>query len=563
MKLARPLVMLIALLLLLGMSGLAHAFDYDAAASLEKIEADQSARNISLDEAALYTAEALMDPAQLPARYHVAGRNLAKESGVAPAAPFCGTPAMLRLHELLDQVSPATRERIEKMLLPGKPRGEADAAKSGLADNPNGVALPNVYYTDRFAIRWGDDYNADMGMIEFWGDILENEVWATEVVSWDYPNVYLTDQYYIDMYVGNSGDGAPTIGFSGAYTTIYEGSYQPYIVFYPDLLYSEEVTQEVSAHEFFHTIQFTLGMTGVNYYIFDYDGTWFVEGSATWAESIVYPTDSYIYYIYDWADNPSQALTGDSGYAPYARVIWTRYLYEKIDGLETLHNIWTSSRGTSCLFGNAGYLASIDKAWDETFFDFAARVLVQDFQDGDRFPSFDSFRTVSTFPYSQDSVDASSRPHINSLHNLLVRPGDAASPKLNIRFKGEDITLSGVEWILAAIKIPAGGGEPVVELLKPGKGAKSDFTVTGLGTDYDKIYLVVTPLSNTEDNNNANWDYLLQMTRGDDPFPAGDDDDTADDDTVGNPDDDNADDDAFGDDDSGDDDDDDDSGCGC
>jgi hypothetical protein len=537
-------------------AGAAWALEYNPAATVAAIQADVNAGLISVDQAALYLAYAITGSGTLPAQYLRAAESV--------STWYCGTPAMIKLRALLAQTSPQVGAEVEQLLLPGRLAGEQRrAAPEALADNPNGVDLPNVYYSGHFAIRWGNNYSGGMDAIEYWGEILESEVWATEITAWGFSDVYLTDEYYIDMYVGNSGNGAPSISFTGAYTTIYNGNYQPYIVFHPDILYYPESTQEVSAHEFFHTIQFSLGVTYENTYIFDSQSLWFVEGSSTWAEGTVYPNyDGYVYYIYDWAENPGDALTSDNGgYAPYARVIWGRYLYEYYDGIATMYDIWTHNRGSSALFGNAGYLVSQGVQWQDAFLDFVDKVLRLDFEDGDEMPSFDPYRIVSTYPYAEATVSPAQQPHINSLHMILLRAGDEADPRVNIRFEGEAITLDDVAWAVVAYK-KDGDGNLTIEILQSAETkAKGDYHLDGLGTDYESVYLLLTPISSFEDNDNAKWDYALQVTRGDDPFPGVDDDD----DTLPPDDDDDDDDDDNNDDgqnnaDNGDDDD---SGCGC
>jgi hypothetical protein len=565
---SRITLLLTLVLLLLAPAGMAFAQDYDPAATLAAIENDKATGAITVDQAALQMTYSVVDPAKVDTKFY-------RSAMTAPR--FCGTPALIQLQNLLPLVSPATREMIDGLLLPGDRRGDTPPLGAAtLADNPDGVALPNVYYSQHFAIRWGDSYAADLARIEEWSDALEDEIWATEVVDWGYPAVYATDEYYVDYYIGNSGSGAPEIGFSGAYTTVYQGTYQPYMVIYPDILNYLDSLRDISSHEFFHTIQFTLGVTGQTQYMWDNNGLWWVEGTAVWAESVVYPElGSWFYYIYEWAHNAEQALTDQGNGTEYGRVVWARYLYEFHGGLDAIYDIWVNGAGTSALFGGTGYLSGLDVTWKEAWTDFVYKVLAEEFESSDHIPSFSSFRTVATYPYAHWEVPAGSMPHINSLHMLQVRPGDSDDPKLNVRFVGEQITLSATEWFLTAYKKTFDGTIDIEEL-DLGKADSGDFTIDGLGTTYDRIYLLVTPLSGTEDNASARWDYQLQMTRGDDPFqdppdPGDDDDDTAgdddddttgdDDDTTGDDDDDDDDDAAPADDD--DDDDDDDSGCGC
>lgn len=572
----------LAILLMAASAGFAWAFDFDPTASFNAITTDYEIGDLSVDQAALYLAYVVVDPSRLPKQYYATGYDFGRMSGLPTKYNFSATGALLRLNELKKECSPAVRTQIDHLLLPGQRIGASEPPVDSLTDNPDSISLPNNYYTDHFAIRWGDDYNANMDQIEAWGDVLETEIWQTEIVAWDFTPIYLSDTYYVDCYIGNSGSGAPGIGDgAGAYTTIYENTYQPWMVFQPSAVGDDTSIRDYSSHEFFHSVQFTQALVGGSMYILDQTSLWFVEGTAVWAESTVYPDiNNYLYYFYDWAGNPEQALTNyDGGISVYARGIWARYLYEHVGGLEAIHNIWTHSRGTTALYGNAGYLASIDRDWAETFFDFAVKVIDRDFDDGAMFPEFSCYRTVATYPYRNDEIAESSQPHINSLHKIQLKPGSETDPRMNISFLGSDITLDDTTWGLAVAKQPASGATEL-EILDLGDKNAGEFTVAGLGTDYEKMFLLITPLSERKDNYSARYSYALQITRGDDPFEPwntddDDDDTTGDDDdndtTPGDDDDDDDNDDddfIIGDDDTSgeetdDDDDDDEGACGC
>ncbi|MDP8223656.1 MAG: hypothetical protein P9L99_09875 [Candidatus Lernaella stagnicola] len=550
------------------------AIDFDVAASVDAIEADFETQQIDADQAALQIAFALFDNSRLQSRYHRAANAPKIRTSELVGTSQCGTAEILKLRRILQQASAAVRAQVQKIMMPGTPRGVTLNAGKALGHNPLGTELPNNYYTEHFAIRWGDSYAADTDTIEFWGQILEDEIWDTEVVAWDYPDVYASDTYYVDVYIGNSGSGAPIIDFAGAYTTIYDdgsqwgedGEYQPLIVFHPDLLAYESTIQSVSAHEFFHTLQFTLAVNGENYYIFDQNSLWWIEGTATWASSVMYEDlNDYVYYVYGWSQEAFESLTKQGNGDEYGRVIWARFLYEFHGGLDAIHEIWVNGSGTSALFGNAGYLKHQDMEWDNAWVDFVQQLLAESFEDNDVIPNFGDYRTVATFPYAQWEIDGNQQPHINSVHKIMVRNGDETDPRLNIWFQPEDITLDGADWLLVAYKETAAGDIEAQVLDVSTKDAPYEFTIDGLGSTYDRIHLLITPISSTEDNYIASWDYMLQLTRGDDAFqepPVGDDDTAGDDDTIGDDDDDD-DDDTSGAQPGGDDDDDDDDGGGC
>lgn len=516
--------------------GLASANQFDVGSALETIRADYEAGLINQDHAALWMAYSLFDGEKLPQKYYHTKMDVAGLAGY-PSSWFCGTPAVEALRRMLPDVTPEVRAEIESYLIVGQstPRKSIGPDK---ADFPDAANLPNVHYTEHFAIRWGDSYTANMDDIEFWGQILEDEVWATEIVDWGYQPIAYSDQYYVDFYIGNSGDGAPHIDFSGAYTTVYYDSWpqsMPYVVFHPSILDYDASIQEISAHEFFHTIQFTHAIVDGCWYFMGEDETWFVEATATWAQGTVYPDfNNYIYYIYDWAEDPQKPLT-DNSYgtaAPYGRVIWARYLYEHIDGLDTIYDIWNSCYYNGTLYANNEYLKGSGRNWRDTFMDFMAKVVLLDFEDGNHMPSFDVVKRVTSYPYVQDSVSASFQPYTNGLNIYEIRATGSDDPALNIRFRGDDVGTKK-EWGVGVLKV-AGGSAPELQIVDiPATKGNNDFTVNGLGTTYDYMYLLVSPVCGTKNGENSRYNYYLEMTRGDDPFQeGGDDDDATDDDAV-------------------------------
>ncbi len=74
-------------------------------------------------------------------------------------------------------------------------------------------------------------------------------------------------------------------------------------------------------------------------------------------------------------------------------------------------------------------------------------------------------------------------------------------------------------------------------------GDNATFSVDGMGTTYQKMYLLISPVSGKVTDSSSRYDYSLSITRGDDPFPSdddtADDDDDDDDDDSGSDDDDN------------------------
>ena len=93
----------------------------------------------------------------------------------------------------------------------------------------------------------------------------------------------------------------------------------------------ERYAETTCAHEFFHSVQFAY-----NYYM----PRWFMEGSSTWMERMVYDgsdqdeTDADNYYnnqLVYWFRHPDWSLTLFDGWHEYGNVIWNIYLTERYD----------------------------------------------------------------------------------------------------------------------------------------------------------------------------------------------------------------------------------------
>ncbi len=547
-----PTTVIVVLVVVL-FAGLAHAQSYDVAQSLNAVRTDRDAGLLTRDQAALYTAYALFDNVKLPRAYYRQSTDVQALAGRGPTT-FCGTSALTYLREELPELSPETRAAIERYLL----RGDAAPRRSGPSDAkqdyPDGINLPNSYKTTHFAIRWGNSYSPDMDMIHNWGDVMENEIWQTEIVNWGYQPVAYTDQYYLNIYIGSSGNGAPTIDFDGAYTTVYETDPQmPYIVVSESILGSLDAIREVCSHEFYHTIQFTHAIIDGCYYYMGESETWFVEGSATWAESEVYPSDfNYFYYVIDWADNPYHPLT-DNSYttlAPYARVVWPLYLDQHIGGLGALYDIWNGCYNNGLLYGCNAYIEDQGQTWAPTYLDFMARIVTKDFNGGDYMPDFSILKRVQTYPFVQKQVSSGFVPYVNGMSLYELMPGSGGDPKLNLRFVGTELNDSRMMWAVGVLKMQSGGSS-ALEIVSVNHN-QGTISIDGFGTTYNKMYLLISPVTGRLTDSSSRHNYEIEITRGDTPFPDDDssDDDTASDDDSGADDDSGLDDDAASDDDS-------------
>jgi hypothetical protein len=92
-----------------------------------------------------------------------------------------------------------------------------------------------------------------------------------------------------------------------------------------------------AAHEFFHAIQFAADY---------YESTWFMEGSATWAEDVVYNAinDNYQYLESSPIRHPRIPLDYAGGTYPYGSFLFFKYASQR-SGNDVVRRFWDSAIG--------------------------------------------------------------------------------------------------------------------------------------------------------------------------------------------------------------------------
>lgn len=92
-----------------------------------------------------------------------------------------------------------------------------------------------------------------------------------------------------------------------------------------------------AAHEFFHAIQFALDIT---------EPTWFMEGSATWMEDVVYDSidDNFQYLWSSPITRPRTSLDYDGGAFPYGAFVFFSYASQR-RGNAVVRRFWEGAVG--------------------------------------------------------------------------------------------------------------------------------------------------------------------------------------------------------------------------
>lgn len=194
---------------------------------------------------------------------------LALLSSLALAAPRtgCATPALLPF-------APPLRTEPVPARLTGK--GSRD---------PYG--LPNLLESANFVVRWGDGAGIDPADIARLSDAFEL-AWAVQIDTMDHPAPYGTDGYRFNVYIGDSGSGAPDdLGAAGYYYPDPEG--WPMVVVAAITLDIPENADNTAAHEFYHAIQDTTAR-----YVYDGVSAWYWEATAEWAANETLPWNAYL-----------------------------------------------------------------------------------------------------------------------------------------------------------------------------------------------------------------------------------------------------------------------------
>jgi MYXO-CTERM domain-containing protein len=137
-------------------------------------------------------------------------------------------------------------------------------------------------------LKWGSDADPSRDEIEGTLDALE-DAWTVAFDEMQFDRPGFTNQYRINVYIGDSGGDTPTItGNVAAYVTMDDDGYA-YVVVDPTTMpyFDDEWTRTYAAsvleHEFHHVVQFGSGA----YY--SQGGAWYWEASADWFADYAVP----------------------------------------------------------------------------------------------------------------------------------------------------------------------------------------------------------------------------------------------------------------------------------
>ncbi len=451
----------------------------------------------------------------------IAALLVVPSGALAADFPVCHTPA------LLPTFAPA----------PGPPSWTAARDKD--ARNPLGV--PNQRLSDNFAVRWGNGWSAPTSQIDDLVDALE-DAWAVMIGDMQHPMPWTTDGTLINVYIGDSGNGAPPSYGAGGYFTPDSQNYPTLVIAAASI---PARSRTVAIHELYHAVQWGLG----TYTYDDADvGAWYWEATASWIPSMVDTQSSdHAIFLFGFALAAYLPLDSfdyaDSGalveYHQYGAMIFPTFLSEQVTPWQAVRNSWVEPvGGTGDPIEALRYeLADLGEDFDDAFVDFAAHNVFWDYRQGaafesiidlyrDYYPGEDEYTEIVTRE-GEGSPPSSRRPARYGTNTLILDLPSNRSWELTVDVDGQGDRGSPARW---GTTLVTDDGDIEYERFYFDDG----FATVRFSTDGGDVALSVAAWSEQRRaGERFDWSWDLREVQGGDDDDAGDDDDVGDDDDSG------------------------------
>jgi len=508
------------LLPLLAWLVLAHGPAMAAPQGHSAFEAALEAAGYDEPQAAAYRLAAFIQPDQLPEPLQslaTAEAARAREAGLWR----CGTPMVLAAMREYSYMTPEAQQLVDTVsgFAPMDPGDSESSRETAEACN---ITAPNEQESDHFRVLWGSSYNGDgvddlLEALEHarqtWLDLGYQEPYGVGVGGWKLP-----------VFIGNSGNGMPTIGWSGGYTTVCDDHSGSFIVMSQEVgTWGWEFTADVGPHELYHAIQMGYNNWGM--------ANWYWEASATWSEDMPYPDlNGYVWFLETYTSAPEVALADESNQShPYAMFIFPMAIEEFVtDGIHVMRKMWEQSNGDVPSAMGTILEADHGTTFDKAFAEFTARVgMMDDFEDGALFGDAQRVYTVDSYPDSvEDFADAPPETYGTNYITLHEPDTDPPDTKMHFEFDGGGDS----KWVLGVIKHRTEDGvNKTVEVEVDGDG-HAEFDIIDVGTLYSEF---VVAISYTGNGGSPPYSWSVEMREQTEE--QGDDDDDGDDDDSAEP----------------------------
>ena len=210
------------------------------------------------------------------------------------------------------------------------------------------VAFPHERASENFVVKWGNDMSVSSGDVD---SLLEGFETAWDLLVEDMGHLQPagSQQYLVNVYIGDSGSGAPVMHGAAGYFTLDPDGW-PMLVMNANVIEYREYGQKVAAHELFHSLQYSINR-------FPYEGlsAWYWESSANWAADQTYPEygaflSSFLaarllhpQYPVDHFDYPDTGSLIE--YFQYGSFILPWFITEKLEDWTIVRDSWMDDNG--------------------------------------------------------------------------------------------------------------------------------------------------------------------------------------------------------------------------
>ncbi len=333
---------------------------------------------------------------------------------------------------------------------------------------------PNELRSAHFVAKWGDRGGVSRGDVEELLAAFEDG-WTVEIDEMGHRAPDGTDTYLFNVYVGDTGDGAPSgLGAGGYYYRDDDG--YPYIVIARDSLYSPEYVASAAVHELYHAVQ-----DAAVAYTYEGRSAWYWEATAEWAAGEVYPDNlSYAQFLFGYALTSERSIEffdyPDTGalqeYHQYGAFVFARFLSEIVADRDLVVATWRAPSGATPLESIARELTDRGLALSDVFGEFATANARWDYADGDTYAYLvEAYEDWYGDPYAVAEVggfgtDGEARPSSSDLpeqwaYNLVEIRTAAAGATLRVAVDGAGTDGSPAEWRVAWVDADSGAVTPL------------------------------------------------------------------------------------------------------
>jgi hypothetical protein len=368
------------------------------------------------------------------------------------------------------------------------------------SDIQQGFIKKNSIVTEHFRLEFSDLIE---GQTDSDGDGIADviELLAeTAELSWD---VFIDDMGYPEInqdsdrrtaIILDDFDTYLSSGALGITSVLSNGD--PYVAIDPFL--SDDLLRVTMAHEFFHVIQFDIGIG----FAYTDQGINLAESTATWSEDEVYDDiNDYVSYLDDYFEYPDFSVF--AAYVPsgtlyeYAMSIWPRYLSEQFDE-DIVLEIWEEYQDTSIDYYDMASLYEVvgevidnnGGSLDEAYADFALWNLDLDFyEEGDLYP--DVFLLDDLVMEELTLIDESYAPALYG-SNYLYFENDGSSDGFYFQLVKPD----GVEFAVTLVPVDGNDylGEEAVRVYVDEYEEMEDTIAISDLNGYDAVVAIVSAL---------------------------------------------------------------------